>query len=53
VTYTFLEGDIESGGDWVYNSTRNSVTFNEYVPGALAEVYVEYKELSAFEEGSE
>jgi hypothetical protein len=51
VTYTFLEGDVEAGGDWTYNSTRNSVTFNEYVPGALAEVYVEYKELSAFEEG--
>ena len=53
VTYTFVEGDIESEGDWVYNSTRNSVTFNEYVPGALAEVYVEYKELSAFDEAVE
>jgi len=50
VTYTFIEGDQDSGGDWIYDATRNSVTFNEYVPGALAEVYVEYKELSALQD---
>jgi hypothetical protein len=45
VTYTFDE-EV----DWAYNDLRNSITFNEYVPSALAEVYVEYDELSASEE---
>jgi hypothetical protein len=44
VTYTFLE-DV----DWVYDEQRNSIGFNEYVPGALAEVFVEYDVLSAIE----
>lgn len=44
VTYTF-EKDI----DWTYQSTRNSITFVEYVPSALSEVYVEYDVLSANE----
>ena len=44
VTYTFEE-EI----DWIYDENRNSIMFNEYVPGALAEVFVEYDELSASE----
>ncbi len=45
VTFTF-----EPEVDWVYNQQRNSIIFNEYVPNALSEVYVEYDVLSAAEE---
>lgn len=47
VTFTF---DPEV--DWQYIEERNSIIFNEYVPGALAEVFVEYEVLSAAEEAS-
>ncbi len=42
VTYTFEE-EIE----WVYNDIRNSIVFNEFVPTALSEVYVDYDLLAA------
>lgn len=44
ITYTF-----EPEVDWVYQPERNSVIFTEYVPGALAEVFVEYDMLSEAE----
>jgi len=43
-TFEFAE-DV----DWVYDPPRNSIVFNSYVPGALAEVFVEYDLLSATE----
>lgn len=36
--------------DWVYNQVRNSIIFNEYIPGALAEVHVTYDLLSETEQ---
>jgi len=44
VTYDFMEGD-----DWFYTASRNSVTFVEYVPDALAEVQITYEDLAAQE----
>jgi hypothetical protein len=29
-------------GDWTYSATRNSITFLDYIPGALAEVTIQY-----------
>jgi hypothetical protein len=29
-------------GDWVYSDARNSITFLEYIPGALSEVNITY-----------
>jgi len=43
-TYEFAE-EV----DWVYDKTRNSIIFNEFVPKALSEVFVEYDVLSAAE----
>ena len=42
VTYEFAEGD-----DWFYTVSRNSVTFVEYIPDALAEVRITYEDLAA------
>jgi len=44
VTYDFVEGD-----DWYYTASRNSITFHEYIPDALAEVSITYDQLSALE----
>ncbi len=43
-TYTF-ERDV----DYTYSQTRNSITFVEFVPTALAEVFIEYDVLGASE----
>lgn len=40
--YEFAEGT-----DWTYDAMRNSITFIEYVPPPLAEVFITYEELSA------
>lgn len=32
--------------DWFYSTIRNSITFNEFVPGPLSTVKITYKELS-------
>lgn len=40
VTYAFDDTD------WFYTTTRNSITFNEFVPGPLSTVKITYKELS-------
>jgi hypothetical protein len=45
IVYTF-----EEFIDWEYNAARNSVVFYEYVPEALAEVYIEYDVLAALQE---
>ncbi len=34
-------------GDWLYDQTRNSITFIEYVPEALAKVVINYTLLAA------
>jgi len=44
VVYDFIEET-----DWFYTPARNSVTFVEYVPSALAEVQISYQDLSALE----
>ena len=43
--FGFIEGD-----EWVYDPQRNSVQFLEYVPEALAEVYIEYDVLASFQD---
>lgn len=43
-TYNF-----EPEVDWTYDASRNSVVFVEYVPTALAEVFIAYEVLSASE----
>jgi hypothetical protein len=40
--FQFIEGD-----DWVYNVSRNSVVFNEYIPEPLSEIYITYEQLAA------
>jgi hypothetical protein len=45
VVFGFTEGD-----QWVYDPSRNSVRFLEYVPEALAEVYVTYDVLASFQD---
>lgn len=45
VRFDFIEGD-----DWVYDSSRNSITFLEYVPTALSQVFVEYDILASQEQ---
>lgn len=48
VTYKFEKYDeLTMVGDWQYNASRNSISFIEYVPSALAEVQLTYDELSA------
>lgn len=42
---------FEEETDWLYNPSRNSIEFLEYVPNALSEVYVHYEVLAAAEEG--
>ena len=34
---------FEEGTDWFYTVTRNSVTFNEFVPSSLAEILITYE----------
>ncbi len=36
--------------DWTYNPQRNSIVFVDYVPSALAEVFIEYDVLGTAEE---
>jgi hypothetical protein len=38
---------FEEDGDWTYDATRNSVTFVEFIPPPLAEVFVTYEVLSS------
>ena len=40
---------FERDVDYTYSQTRNSITFVEFVPSALAEVYIEYEVLGAGE----
>ena len=35
--------------EWIYSGTRNSITFVDYVPDELAEVYIEYEVLSGWQ----
>lgn len=37
--------------DWTYDAQRNSIVFTEFVPSALAEVFIEYAVLGAGEGG--
>jgi hypothetical protein len=41
-TFNFFENE-----DWLYDEARNSITFIEYVPDALAEVYIRYTILAS------
>jgi len=41
VEYQFAEGD-----DWTYSTSRNSVTFVEYIPTPLSRVKIQYEVLS-------
>ncbi len=43
------ERSFTAGSDWTYSRSRNSVTFNEYVPPELAEVFIEYEILAAWQ----
>jgi hypothetical protein len=38
---------FDEGSDWTYNGSRNSITFEEYVPDPLAEIKINYELLSA------
>lgn len=38
-----------AGSDYTYSRSRNSITFSEYVPPELAEVYIEYEILAAWQ----
>jgi hypothetical protein len=44
VTFNF-----EEETDWTYDQSRNSITFETYVPNALSSVFVDYEVLSASE----
>ena len=44
VTFNF-----EEETDWTYEESRNSITFETYVPNALSSVFVDYEILSASE----
>lgn len=49
LTLPFDEGLQEDGGDYAYDRTRNSITFHTFIPGPLAEVFVEYEVLAGSE----
>lgn len=38
--------DFAEGTDWTYSRTRNSVTFTQFIPAPLSEVFVSYKSLA-------
>lgn len=43
--------DFDEGEDWLYDPRRNSVRFLEYVPNALAEIFIDYAILAAHTDG--
>jgi hypothetical protein len=52
----WVEEDGEEVGEdatWVYDQSRNSITFESYVPNPLAEVFIEYQILAAYDEPDE
>ena len=53
IVVTVVDGDdvweFDSGTDYLYSRSRNSVTFVSYVPEPLAEVNIEYELLSAWQ----
>jgi len=44
-----VEETFDRGLDWAYSRERNSIKFHEYVPDELAEVFIEYQILAAWQ----